>query len=311
MRLFITKSQNRVYNLNALTMSIILSLAKSAHEEASNKKHELWAAGPEGLFAVNDEGSSDNLLTQVPQPQQELYCCGASDDRILVGGMPHGIAFSLDEGDNWQAAWIDGVDSPVLCMAADPRVEETGVMLAGASGGGILRSKDRGASWWVCNFGLRDYTVLTVAWAPVAPADVWPQREIVFAGTEEGIYRSPNGGLGWKRSEGADGVFQVIATGDDFHTSGIVLAGTEESGLWRSDDGGYTFSRVDDAPNRIDALVSTQAGWMLSDETGLWASVDGLSWQQVPDSQSTLIFCATEQGIWSGGEFGLELLKTD
>ncbi len=292
-------------------MSIVLSIAKSKQNGG------LWAAGPEGLFAVaqangSDQKSADkseNGLNQIAQPQQELYCCGASDDRVLVGGMPHGIAFSLDQGENWQAAWIDGVDSPALCIAADPRIEETGVMIAGAAGGGILRSKDRGASWWVCNYGLQDYMVLTVAWAPAAPADAWPQREVVFAGTEEGIYRSPNGGLGWRRSEGTDGVFQVVAVGNDFHQSGIVLAGTEENGLWRSDDGGYTFSRVLDAPTRIDALVATNEGWLLSDENGLWSSADGLSWQAVPDSKSTLIFCPTDDGIWGGGEYGIELIS--
>lgn len=287
-------------------MSIVLSIAKSKQNDA------LWAAGPEGLFAVeqtNGSGKESPTLNQIPQPQQELYCCGASDDRVLVGGLPHGIAFSLDQGENWQAAWIDGVDTPVLCMAADPRIEQTGVMLAGAAGGGILRSKDRGASWWVCNYGLQDYMVLAMAWAPAAPKDAWPKREIVFVGTEEGVYRSPNGGLGWRRAEGTDGVFQVIAVGDDFHQSGVVLAGTEENGLWRSDDGGYTFSKVEDAPSRIDALVANKNGWLLSDENGLWSSADGLSWEAVSNSQSTLIFCPTDEGIWGGGEFGIELIS--
>lgn len=305
-------------------MSIILSIAKSPIGNA------MWAAGPEGLFAVRQDTSAgnsstedsvnkstagkstatngDSNLTQIAQPQQELYCCGASDDRVLVGGLPHGVAFSLDNGENWQAAWMDGVDSPVICMATDPRVEETGVVLAGASGGGLLRSKDRGASWWVCNFGLLDYTLLTIAWAPVAPDGMWPTREVVFAGTEEGVYRSPNAGLGWRRCDGAEGVFQVIAIGDDFHQTGVVLAGTEESGLWRSDDGGYTFSRVEGAPERIDALVSTKTGWLLSDESGLWSSTDALKWQQIPNTKSTLIFCPTDDGIWGGGEFGLEQL---
>lgn len=283
-------------------MSIILSLAKS------QQNAHLWAAGPEGLYAVKNAGNGDGL-NQVPQPQQELYCCGVADDRVLVGGMPHGVAFSLDSGENWQASWMDGVDTPVICMAADPLVEETGVMLAGAAGGGVLRSRDRGASWWVCNYGLQDYTVLTVVWAPVAPADAWPRREVVFVGTEEGIYRSPNGGLGWRRSEGADGVFQIIAVSPNFHTDGVVLAGTEENGLWRSADGGYTFHRVASAPNRVDAMTATNDGWLLSDENGLWSSPDGIEWSKLKDSNSTLILYSTENGVWGGGEFGVALLS--
>jgi len=187
-------------------MSVILSLAQA--------KSTLWAAGPEGLFAVKNSKKKIALDVKA-QPQSELYCCGTADDRV------------------------------------------------GAAGGGILRSRDRGASWTVCNFGLHDYTVLTLAWAPLAPEDAWPRREILFAGTEEGVYRSPNGGLGWKRVD-IDGVFQSLAVAPDFHESGVVLAGSEESGLWRSDDGGYTFAPVDGAPQRVDALTFTNVARLIS-----------------------------------------------
>ncbi|MCB0110567.1 MAG: hypothetical protein KDE53_31815 [Caldilineaceae bacterium] len=276
-------------------MPIILSFAKV--------NDQLWAAGPEGLYKVKGEA-----LEAVPQPEVELACCGTDGERILVGGLPHGTAFSLDSGSNWQASWMDGVEGPVLCIAADPRVTESGVLLAGSAGGGLLRSHNRGHSWTVCNFGLQDFTVLTIAWAPVAPADEWPQWEVVFAGTEDGVYRSPNAGRGWKRSEGLDGVVQIVAVAPDFHSSGIVLAGTEEMGLWRSTDGGRCFTHVTDGPSRVDALTSTADGWLLSDEAQLWRSSDGLNWQPVAESKPALTLFATAQGVWHGGEQGIALL---
>jgi hypothetical protein len=198
-------------------MPIILSLCKLGNS--------LWAAGPEGLFKLNGHG-----LEPVPQPQQELACCGGDGTRILVGGMPHGTAFSLDQGGNWQASWMDGVETSVLCIAADPRVSESGVLLAGSAGGGVLRTANRGYGWQVCNYGLQDYTVLSLAWAPSTPTGAWPQWEVVFAGTEDGVYRSPNGGRGWRRCEGLTAVVQVIAVADNFHQGGLVLAGTEDQG---------------------------------------------------------------------------------
>lgn len=279
-------------------MTIILSLSKN------NSSDKLWAAGPQGLFAVNGHG-----MQAVAQPQSELYCCGVTDDRVLVGGLPHGVAFSLDDGVNWQASWMDGVDTPVLCIAPDPRVAETGVVLAGSAGGGLLRSHNRGHSFEVCNFGLHDFTILALAWAPPAPVDVWPKWEVVFAATEEGIYRSPNGGRGWKRCSGADAVFQSLAIAPDFHNSGVVLAGTEEQGLWRSDDGGQSFSRVNLAPQRIDAVTALANGWLLSDENGLLRSPDGLHWQRVPNSEARLVLLHAADAVWAGGEDGVEKLS--
>ncbi|MCB0159461.1 MAG: hypothetical protein KDD83_15105, partial [Caldilineaceae bacterium] len=75
-------------------MPIILSL--------SQYNGELWAAGPEGLFRVED-GELSSLL----QPQAELACCAVTDTHLLVGGAPHGVAFTADKA-NWQAAWMDG-----------------------------------------------------------------------------------------------------------------------------------------------------------------------------------------------------------
>lgn len=276
-------------------MPIILSFAKI--------ENQLWAAGPEGLFAMNGKG-----LEAVPQPEVELACCGTDGERILVGGLPHGTAFSLNAGADWQASWMDGVETPVLCIAADPRVEETGVLLAGSAGGGILRSHNRGHSWTTCNFGLRDYTVLTLAWAPIAPADRWPRWEVVFAGTEDGVYRSPNAGRGWKRSEGINGVVQVVAVAPDFHSSNTVLAGTEAQGLWRSTDSGRIFHPVAQGPTRVDALTATADGWLLSDEQGLWRSTHGEHWEQVPESKPALTLFRTEEGIWAGGEDGATLI---
>lgn len=277
-------------------MPIILSFAKT--------QNKLWAAGPEGLFVMNGRG-----LEAVPQPEQELACCGTDGERILVGGQPHGAAFSLDAGANWQASWMDGVEASVLCIAPDPKVSESGVLLAGSAGGGVLRSHNRGHSWMACNFGLQDYTILTLAWAPPAPADMWPQWEVVFAGAEAGIYRSPNGGRGWRLCTGISGVVQTLAVAQDFHQSGLVLAGTEEMGLWRSNDSGRHFEPVNTPFQRVDALAATLTGWLLSDANSLWRSTDGVHWAPIANSKPALTLFTTAEGVWAGGEEGAMLIS--
>lgn len=278
-------------------MSIILSLSKN---EAG-----LWAAGPEGLY-----GWRDGELQQTPQPQENLYCCCAIHDRLLVGGLPHGVAYRFAGGDEWQAGWMDNVDAPVVALAADPNVELSGVILAGTDGGGILRSANRGGHWFSHNFGLRSYAVLSLVWGPRALADAWPRWQMVFAGTEEGVYHSLNAGRGWKRSESPEAVYQCLAVARDYQSSRIVLAGTEADGLMRSDDGGYTFAPVAGAPQQVNALAHTTAGWLLSDAEQTWRSPDGLTWTPL-GSPPALVLLADGEEVWAGTENGITPVSAD
>ena len=279
-------------------MTIILSI--------SAQKEKRWAAGPYGLFAL-EEGS----LLPTAQPMERLTVCAAIHDRQLVGGLPHGIAYLYTGGEEWQAAWLGGATEAALCLAPHPDVFRTAVILAGTEGDGVLRSTDRGHRWTPCNYGLRNYTILSLAWAPLDSAARWPGREFVFAGTEEGIYRSPSGGRGWKRSDCPDAPYQSIAISLRFHRDGLVLAGTEEQGLYRSADRGLTFTLVEDAPSRINSLAALDGGWLLSDEEKLWRSADGLEWEAVAGSEPALVLTPTPEGILAGTENGVQLLDAE
>ena len=287
-------------------MSIILSL--------SEYEGSIWAAGPYGLFAVGEEE-----LTPTPQPQERLTTACSLGDRIFTGGAPFGVAYLLETAEQWQAAWQEGTDSAVLTFASAPDYDDTGLILAGSEGDGVLRSRDRGLRWMPSNFGLRNLTVLTLAWAPPMDENAWPRWQVVFAGTEEGIYRSPNAGLGWKRSESADAAYQTVAIAPDVHCSGLVLAGTETDGLWRSTDGGRTFSVVEGAPEQVNSLIALtdgsnssspaagdlQVNWLLSDDTQLWCSHDGAAWSAVDGSSASLCLLEVDGRIYAGGEDGV------
>ena len=279
-------------------MSIILSL--------SEYQGSIWAAGPYGLFAIGEQE-----LIPTPQPQERLTAACALDNRILTGGAPFGVAYLMETAQQWQAAWLEGAEAAVLTFAAALDYVDSGLILAGSEGDGVLRSRDRGHRWEPSNFGLRNLTVLALAWAPPMHKDAWPRWQVVFAGTEEGIYRSPNAGLGWKRSESADAAYQTIAVAPDMYTSGLVLAGTEENGLWRSSDGGRSFYTVETAPAQINALVALNDGWLLSDDSQLWHSNDSTDWTPIPHSNAALCFLAVDDRIYAGGESGVTVLNSD
>ena len=284
-------------------MSIILSL--------SEYDGSIWAAGPYGLFTLGEDE-----LTPAPQPMERLTAACALDDRIFTGGAPFGIAYLLNSAEQWQAAWREGAEAAVLTFSAAPDYDDSGVLLAGSEGDGVLRSRDRGIRWMPVNFGLQNLTVLTLTWAPPMEESAWPRWQVVFAGTEEGIYRSPNAGLGWKRSLSADAAYQTVAVAPDVHCSGQVLAGTETDGLWQSTDGGRTFAVVEGAPEQVNALAAVtsapsgddQANWLLSDDTQLWRSADGVAWSPIGGSQPALCMLEVNDRIYAGGEDGVAVL---
>lgn len=271
-------------------MPVILALTQT--------HNAVWALGPEGLFAV-----ADGTLTAVPQPDAQPMCCYHDGERLYVGGATHGLAYTTPDG-GWQAGWLDGVTAPVVCLVADPDHQHSGVLLAGTAGGGVLRTTNRGRHWSVCNFGLFDFDVLTLAWAPVQPAELWPPVQVIFAGALGGVYRSPNGGRGWKQVATTPAPILTLAVAPDFHTGGAVLAGAEGAGLWRSDDGGYTFAPVAGAPQVVNALLALPGGWLLSDAEHIWRSADGLNWTAT-DQPPALTFLATSGGVLAGGMDGV------
>ncbi len=260
------------------------------------------ATSPEGMYRVNAD-----QFVPIAQPQANLYCCAASCGRLFAGGLPHGIAYSDDGGETWGASWLDGVEAPAVCIAPD--LPENGVLLAGTDGGGILRSIDNGASWTVANLGLRSFNVLALAWAPSTPAAEFPSWETVFAATDEGVYRSPGGGRGWRRCEGVQGVVQALAVSPNWTDDGVVIAGTEASGLFYSADRGHHFAPVADAPHHIDALVAVDDGWLLSNDAGMWASIDGWHWALVDETVPALVMMIVDESVLAGGEFGLKCLS--
>jgi photosystem II stability/assembly factor-like uncharacterized protein len=271
-------------------MPVILSLTQDSDT--------IWALGPEGLFRVD----GDELIA-APQPDAQPSCCHHDGERLLVGGGDHGVAYTTPTGD-WQASWMDSVAAPVVCLASHPRQARNGVILAGSSGGGVLRSTNWGRDFFVCNFGLFDFDVLSLAWAPTQPATDWPPVEVVFAGALGGVYRSPNGGRGWKQVATTPAPVLTLAIAPDFHAGGVVLAGTEGAGLWRSEDGGYTFAPVAGAPDVINALLVLPDGWLLSDAEQIWQSDDGLNWRATAKPPA-LTLLATERGVLAGGMDGV------
>ncbi len=271
-------------------------------------------AGPDGLFAF-ERGS----LTPLPQPMRALYCCAVAGDRLLTGGLDFGVATRLITGDlftsaerEWQGGWMDHTSAPVLALAHAPSAKgsESAVLLAATDGDGILRTANRGVTWSTVNFGLQEFVILSLAWAPAPSGVDWLDRQIAFAGSESGLYRSPAAGLAWKKVEVAphDAV-QAIAVSQGFHADGVVLLGTESSGIWRSVDSGRTFAALSGTPERIDALLATASGFLAGTPEGVLRSTDSAAWELIPNSPPALCLLEVDGKVYLGSEEGIAQLS--
>jgi hypothetical protein len=175
---------------------------------------------------------------------------GFATDRTVFAGTRQGVYRSTDVGATWQ---------PVLVGSRVLALVPTGAALfAGTETDGVLRSEDGGRGWTGANAGLLDLAVLALAFSPRFETDATG-----FAATASGLYRSRNGGKSWRAVDLPldDPAVQCLAVSPAFADDRLVLAGTEEAGLLRSDDGGARWELVDGLSDEGVTAVSFSTGY--------------------------------------------------
>lgn len=264
----------------------------------------LFAATLAGLHRSNDagqtwertgEGPSALLLSDVvtsPKFPQDAV--------ILVASLEGGIFRSADGGRTWTPVEIEGQQVHISALAISPNFPRDGTAFAGTMADGVLCTRDWGATWQASNFGLLDLNVLDVAISPT-----FDQDEIVFAATTVGVFRSPNGGRAWRETafplEAAPVQCLVSASypapnsKTSFAEEGILFAGTEAAGVFRSSDGGQHWQALGGAlaGECVNALALSPA--FVADQTVLAATDAALYVSR--DAGEHWSRCATLPGV--------------
>ena len=161
------------------------------------------------------------------------------------------------------------------------------VMLIGTIGQGVMRSSDNGESWQRIGIyqGMHsDAMVRTLAHHPQRP-------EVVYAGTDKGLYSSDNAGESWTHVESPLNPYAVWALTIDQQNPEIMFAGTGTpcpATVFQSADGGNTWEErqaaiADECPNvgipRITGIaidpVNRDNVWMGIEVDGVRCSGDG------------------------------------
>lgn len=131
--------------------------------------------------------------------------------------------------------------------------------LAGSSGSGPWKSADAGSTWQVVDDFLPVLSIASIVYDPINPNIAYAGTGEPFAGADrmvgDGIYKSTDGGLTWAQlpatannpsnpdsGSNFSGVFRLALSRD-----GTVLLVRSDSGMFRSTDGGASFTRLVDA----------------------------------------------------------------
>lgn len=150
------------------------------------------------------------------------------------------------------------------------------ILYAGTIGQGVQRSRDWGEHWEALNFGLPPHSHVRALAAP-------PQQpSLLFAGTDQGCYRSQDGGLSWKPIRTFDEATEVWSLYICPHAPDLLFAGTRPARLYCSRNGGQMWRPLPvDLPvtTRVTAIAvdpeDTDTVYIGLEVGGLLRSVDG------------------------------------
>jgi len=181
--------------------------------------------------------------------------------RFLPNAVP-GVAVGTESGVLYVSA--DGLDWQLTFQLPDGghvfELERSGTGMLAATSHGVFSSGD-GMAWSDSSTGI---TNLTLAGLAVSPVDA----DVLFAATDEGVFRSPDAGISWSRCSESKQTLSVLVLLD----GRTVLAGTSDGSVLRSVDGGDHWIAVSRGiPGvRVSILASRSTG-----PTMVYAGTDG------------------------------------
>ena len=263
---------------------------------ASDSRRAYVAAYESGMYRTDDGGETWQKLDLFPcDYAHSVVVLPDNHDRILVGGEPAAIYRSEDGGQTWEEclSFKDVPEAEKWFFHSQTRYSHVRDMklaphdpdwiYAGIEVGGIVRSKDGGASWQQLHG--TDDDIHSICFSPHSHATV-------YAGTARGPFRSDDGGDSWQPiTNSLERLYTVPVTpapDDDRHVLLAVAnnAGRKGAQAYVSANGGEQWSRLWDLGAEDDMAIAfawdpvdTQRVYAGTDSGKLYGSADrGGSW---------------------------------
>lgn len=229
-----TQSRGVLQSTNGIDWTVSQGIGGNVHTVYVHPvTGEAFAGSGAGLYKSTDKGANWSLVSgELNGGGLHGIVADASNPLIMYAAQwNHGIHSSIDGGISWQTG-INGLTSlEINGLALRP---DNASILFVATNSGVFRSVDAGASWIMVH---PITSARAVAIDPQAPG------MMIVASAGNGVARSTDGGETWSAvTAGLDGRthFESVAFSAD--GSGRAFAGSWNSVLYFSDDGGITWS---------------------------------------------------------------------
>ncbi len=203
----------------------------------------------------------------------------ASDRTIYLVTLPGKILKSIDGGENFSVVGEIGdraVYIPSLVISPNFAADRT--LYIGNFAGGVYKSVDAGVTWRTINNGLfpkDDYAKLAIS-------PNYQEDRTVFAGTAEGLYVTQDGGTSWHKlpgtAYGGDSYIETVAISPDYQSDRTFLVSVRGKGLFKTTDGGTTFTQIGDyltGPIEFSSSYSVDGTIFSSSGAEIYKSTDG------------------------------------
>lgn len=194
-----------------------------------------------GFYKSDDSGGSWVLsnagLARLSLKPVAISPDYSEDNRVFCG--THTYLFkSMDSGGTWKREIVD-TNEWVFCreMTLSPDFANDGTILIGNDFKGtypIYKSTNSGDS----------FSPLTAPFEKpyaFALSPDFSSSKTILCGTENGVYRSPDGGAQWVSVGLQDKTVLSVVVSPQFQVDGVAFAGTYGYGLAKSTDGGYSW----------------------------------------------------------------------
>ncbi len=173
--------------------------------------------------AVNSGLTSMTIQDIVPVPGAE---------NTLFAGTINGVFKTENAGGSWTDVSNDLASKDARCLFVDPN--DVNVIYCGTQSKGVFKSVNSGQSWtsvWKSGQHPLIYSLFVTSGA----------NSVVWAGSQNGLYKSTDGGQNWTRSFLYGDVIAVTANPND---PNVLYIGVEYQGIFKTTDGGENWNAV-------------------------------------------------------------------